>query len=107
MLINQILFQQRLGQESNCTIFLITTVGIKGLWDGLREEEGGAERLHGRERKHRRRRDWDDFKVALSRDPGSIFWKLEQGSLAICMSFTFFLPQEKWASSGDDSCIVS
>lgn len=107
MLINLILFQQSLGQESNCTIFLTTTMGIKGLWDGLRGKEGGAERLHRRERKHRKRIDWDDFKVVLSMGPGSIFWKLEQGSLAICMSFIFFLPQEKWASSGDDSCIVS
>lgn len=36
MLINQILFQQRLGQESNCTILFTTTTDINGLRDGQR-----------------------------------------------------------------------
>lgn len=42
MLINQVLFQSRFGQESNCTIFLTKTKDINGLWSvrGQDGEEG-------------------------------------------------------------------
>lgn len=69
MLINQILLQQRLGQESNCTIFLTKTTDINGLWYGQRARErgkAGAERLRGREQVHSKRRDVNSFKVVLS-----------------------------------------
>lgn len=69
MLINQILFQQRLGQESNCTIFLTKTTDINGPWYGQRAGErgkAGAERLSGREQVHSKRRDVNSFKVVLS-----------------------------------------
>lgn len=36
MLINQIPSQQRLGQESNCTIFLTATMGVNRFWDAQR-----------------------------------------------------------------------
>lgn len=69
MLINQILFQQRLGQESNCTIFLSKTTDINGLWYGRRaggRGKAGAERLRGSEQVQRKRRDLNNFKVVLS-----------------------------------------
>lgn len=68
MLINQILFQQRLGQESNCTIFLTKTTDINGLRFGQRAGErgkAGAERLRGREQVHSKRRDVNSFKMVL------------------------------------------
>lgn len=42
MLINQVLFQSRLGQESNCIIFLTKTTDINELWSarGQDGEEG-------------------------------------------------------------------
>lgn len=68
MLINQIPFQQRLGQESNCTIFLTKTTDINGLW-GCQKAGGrrkvGAERLNEKEYVHRKRRDQKSFKVVL------------------------------------------
>lgn len=68
MLINQIFFQQRLGQESNCIIFLTKTTDINGLWccqkaGGRRKV--GAERLSEKEYVHRKRRDQKSFKVIL------------------------------------------
>lgn len=42
MLINQVLFQSRFGQQSNGTIFLTETTDINGLWSvrGQDGEEG-------------------------------------------------------------------
>lgn len=75
MLINQILFQQRLGQKSNCTIFLTKTTDINGLWYGLEQEgEGGGGLLlrgsGGENRCRGKRRDLNNFKVVLSTGPG-------------------------------------
>lgn len=52
MLINQILFQQRLGQESNCTIFLMKTTYINGLCYSQRaggRRKASTERPSGKE----------------------------------------------------------
>lgn len=106
MLINQILCQGRLGQESNCTIFLTKTTDINGLWyrqraGGRRKE--GAERLSERSHVHRKRRDWNNFKAILSMGPGSLFWKLEQRSSAIGTSFAkeqVFCPRKSGLHQG-------
>lgn len=74
MLINQILFQQKLGQENNCTIFLTKTTDINGLWCSQRaggRKKEDAERLSGREHVHRKRRDWNNFKVVSPVGPSS------------------------------------
>lgn len=49
MLINQVLFQSRLGQESNCIIFLTKTTDINGLWSARGQDgvEGWCERPGG------------------------------------------------------------
>lgn len=91
MLINQIPSQQRLGQESNCTIFLTATMGINRFWDAQRA--GGRRKavLRGCKEEKVRTGRGEGFKVVLSMDSGSIFWKLEQGSSVICTSLTFLL----------------
>lgn len=103
MLINQILFQQKLGQENNCTIFLTKTTDINGLWRSQRaggRKKEGAERLSGREHIHRTR-------PILKWSPqwALIAWKFSY--LHILHQRTDFLSWEQWASSRDYLHIVS
>lgn len=79
MLINQILFQQKLGQESNYTVFLTKTRDINGLWSFRGQKEGWFHKAWWERNRVQGKAGLGKFKVVLLRAPGHFLepWSVE------------------------------